>query len=557
MVTSTKHLIAGLLSLFPACLSQAATSATRGNVTWTWTEDRQTGTYCSGDPWVVGPITLTATTPAASMISSRVINGTQINPRAGIYGYANGVTQGWDSTIADNTYSESANIGNNLPLEIADGSSVMTAISLATPVDNNGHPQNLSEIRILTVVSSAPASGSFRPPYQGPDKSGTWNESQINYGVLRSLAPVTGAPGSVPAALSLPWTLTNQAPGARTLQPTLFSQEYGADRCTALGNALLALHLNFSDAQKRDLLVSLIQHGIDVYGALRDSRANYPAAWGWFPSGGHNIGQLAPMVLAGVALNNSAILAECDQVALGNQGAFAEIGSTFYVTQTDVNDCPKSQDSWARSCYVSGDIGTAEWGEQHNYNPTRDSSAWGVTYRNVNFNALATHHMFLHLLIGGRAAVNDAAFFAYHDRVYAVEGSSLPDFAENMYATYRSLEDGGDTTDPAISITSPTSSATYSTSSASVSIGGTASDNTAVTSVVVTLSGATTGTVTITGTTTWSGSFTANAGDTVATAIAYDAAGNASTSDTLTVTYTAPATGSNRPSGKARRLLLR
>lgn len=437
----SRAIIAGLgvIALGHTNVLNAATSVSRNGITWTWAEDRQVGTYCSGDPWVVGPITLTSVSPATTTVNGRVMNGTQINPRAGIWGYPNGVQQGWDSTIADNSYSESANIGNDLPRSIPSGSSICSAKSLATPVDNNGHPQNISDIGILTVVASAPAADSFRPPYQGPDKSGTWTESQINYGVLRSLAPVSGAPSNPRSPLTLPWVLTNQAPGARTLQATNHSLEYGANRCTVMGDALLQLHLNFSNSQKRNLLVSAIQHGIDVYGALRDSRANYPSDWGWFPSGGHNIGQLAPMVLAGVALNNSAILAACDQVALNRRGAFAEIGSTFYVSQSDVNQARDTSDGRQRSPYTSAMIGTPEWGEQHNYNPSRDASQWGAYYRDVNYNALASHHIFLRLLVGGYEAVNYPAFFDYHDRAYNTSGSTMPAFARNMYASYRSL----------------------------------------------------------------------------------------------------------------------
>lgn len=96
---------------------------------------------------------------------------------------------------------------------------------------------------------------------------------------------------------------------------------------------------------------------------------------------------------------------------------------------------------------------------------------------------------------------------------------------------------GGDTTAPTVTITGPTSSTTDSTTAAAYTISGTASDNVAVSSVAVVMTGATTGSVTITGTTTWSGSTTLNAGATVFTATATDSSSNTGT-DVLTTTYT-------------------
>jgi hypothetical protein len=95
---------------------------------------------------------------------------------------------------------------------------------------------------------------------------------------------------------------------------------------------------------------------------------------------------------------------------------------------------------------------------------------------------------------------------------------------------------GGDVTAPSISITGPTSSATYATSSSSITISGTASDDTLVTTVSA-VNGATP--ITITGTASWSGTVSLASGVNNITVTAYDAAGNSS-SDTIAITYTPP-----------------
>ena len=93
-----------------------------------------------------------------------------------------------------------------------------------------------------------------------------------------------------------------------------------------------------------------------------------------------------------------------------------------------------------------------------------------------------------------------------------------------------------DTTRPTVTITTPTSDSTYSTSQSQLSIGGTAADNVAVTSV--SWSNSRGGSGTCSGTSSWSKSGIAlSSGQNVITVTARDAAGNTGT-DTLTVTYT-------------------
>ena len=93
-----------------------------------------------------------------------------------------------------------------------------------------------------------------------------------------------------------------------------------------------------------------------------------------------------------------------------------------------------------------------------------------------------------------------------------------------------------DTTNPTVTITSPTSGTSYTASSGTLSLGGTASDNVGVTQV--TWSNSLGGSGTASGTTSWnvSGIALQNGTNTI-TVTARDAAGNTAV-DTLTVTYT-------------------
>lgn len=95
-----------------------------------------------------------------------------------------------------------------------------------------------------------------------------------------------------------------------------------------------------------------------------------------------------------------------------------------------------------------------------------------------------------------------------------------------------------DLTHPAITITYPTSGSAYNfySTSGSISLQGTSTDNTAVTSVTYVNSAG--GSGSMTGTATWSGSVSLAAGTNLISVVAHDAAGNTAT-DTISVYYIA------------------
>lgn len=56
----------GLLLFSIFTLPALALEITQRNVTWTIVGDPVNGTYANGDPWVVGPVTITSISPFAS-----------------------------------------------------------------------------------------------------------------------------------------------------------------------------------------------------------------------------------------------------------------------------------------------------------------------------------------------------------------------------------------------------------------------------------------------------------------------------------------------------------
>jgi hypothetical protein len=103
--------------------------------------------------------------------------------------------------------------------------------------------------------------------------------------------------------------------------------------------------------------------------------------------------------------------------------------------------------------------------------------------------------------------------------------------------TFEYETEAPDTTNPSITIQSPTSSATYAASDASLSISGIASDNIGVSSVTWTCDNCIVTSGTATGTTGWSRALTLAEGSNTIIVTAHDAATNTAT-DQIVVTYT-------------------
>jgi hypothetical protein len=100
---------------------------------------------------------------------------------------------------------------------------------------------------------------------------------------------------------------------------------------------------------------------------------------------------------------------------------------------------------------------------------------------------------------------------------------------------------GGDTTPPVVTIDTPTTATTATVSSSPVTVGGTAGDNVAVTTVTW-FNAATGQSGTASGTTSWTANIALNAGSNTITVSAFDAAGNSST-DAITITLSSTGGG--------------
>lgn len=407
-------------------ISESGSSTTLSQYSFTWTVQgvgHKTGEFANGDCWIVGPVTVTSITPASVNSGGWIKNGTQLNPTGG---------NGYDSETDYNGYSAALNVSPNITgssLNVTTGS-LVSAVSKST---TRNRPQ-LDEAAILTVLASQPAARSFRPPYIGSDKTIPGTADNLNYDILRSLAPVAGTPSlaEVTGNFERPWMEQNSSWTGRYLHPAKNQPDYGRDMARMLGRGLLSLHLNYTKAQKEMLYIRMVQYGIDVYGQAANGGV-------WEDLGGHNQGRKMPLILAGMALNNQKILAYASG---SSKRIFQEDLQTWKVTSSDVGRTLYTADGRPREQYTSAHVGLAEWGEQHTRQPNRDASNWNAYYRDIVGSSIIGHALSAKLA-GAESVWSHSPFFGYIDRFYSIEKSAigtglndLQPFEAAMYAAY-------------------------------------------------------------------------------------------------------------------------
>lgn len=425
--------------------------------------DSDYGQFANGDYWVVGPVNIVSISPKSTNNSGRVMNGSMINPSVitGTHGYDSSCFAG----IFDETLNVALSVSTSKPLKLEKESSLISTISISTP---QNRPQ-LQTAAVLTVLSSIPATGSFRPPYCGNDKSVRFNISQLNYGLLSNLTPVAGTPllSDIERKFQRVWLDHMPGWGCRPIHPADNMPDYGEDMSRDISDGALMLNLNFTNSQKETLLIRLIQLGIDNFGIIQSGgREN------WAPDGGHCSGRKWPILFAGLILNDADMknigqksgnyLYTYNYPAYGPGNVppdyihFQEDGTTFYVSAADVALASTvtvhdgitfyghfyPNDNTELPEYTPADIGMPEYGIRHSTNPLTDGNAWDVTYRNANGATWAGFILAARIMestASARTLWNHPAIFEYVDRHMAVTATSsvgTPPWRYNTYSSY-------------------------------------------------------------------------------------------------------------------------
>lgn len=378
----------------------------RFGIAWSFDERPVQGTFANGDPWVVGPVRITAIRPHTKTSGGRTLNGSMVNPSP-----RNGWTQGYDSACygkykGDSAFDPELNVADGIssesPLVLRPHTSLVSTRSIAKA---GARPQ-VASAAILTVLPEKPPEGAFRPPYSGKRKDIRFRESDLDYDKLAELAPVPSTPSwrRVERMFERPWL--DHVPGwiGRYIHPKESMPDYGREMTDWVGQASLMLHLDVPAEKKRDLLVSFVQLGIDFYGILEDGGRN-----NWQAGDGHHSGRKWPILFAGLMLNDpemSGIGLDPDLLFMG------EDGQTFYVEHDGGGVY-----NGGHGNYDKRHVGMAEWGKKHALRPSFDNARWDADPYRTCCTANTWWGQLLACRIMGVVELwNHPALFDYQDR---------------------------------------------------------------------------------------------------------------------------------------------
>ncbi len=302
-----------------------ASAITKDGITWTFSQAVPVGQFVTGDYYVVGPVTISAISPAPTT-SSPYINGSVLNLPT-----SNG-NSGFDSRLndgADQSAWFDASLRAYPPITLKPGDALVSSISLAQihslPEVMHSTDMSFSPVRtvsVLTVLASAVSADAFRPSYCDRNQT-MYHAGSLQRNLLPSLAPPNplGTPtlAEYEALYRRPWIDTNPF---LFDAPAEYMPSYGAHLAFADSYASLLLMLNFPANQKVNLTNYFVQYGIDLYGCVQ-------AGNGWPAFGGHHSGRKLPIIFAGALLNDPGL----KNVSAAYPDKFGEDMQTLYVTQ--------------------------------------------------------------------------------------------------------------------------------------------------------------------------------------------------------------------------------
>lgn len=404
---------------------------TSSGVVWNFASSVEYGYYWNGDIFVVSngaDVVITSITPASTdtfqhedepgVFINRTVHGTMVQP-----GQEGAEVNGFDSVTYAYPYDAPSNddpgvTGSNLVIDFAtysSGASVVKAKSLLDFSDRIDR-SSIDKFSILTVVPEVPPANAFRPPVVGTDKTSYYTTDHLDFSKLKNVTPVAGqAPVSdyayLAEATQVSWIRGRTF--VRAFHPDAYRtgyNDYYYER--DLIPAKMALHSNYTDAEKLPVYAGIVQQGLD-FGA-------YNLVLGVWLSDSTHIEIFPPMIAwAAIALDSQemrdALLVSKDDPNNANESA----DNFFYVAAEHLGVNPitvtSSEEPNFDSGYEASQVGLPEWRLRK---PYRDS-ALDASYRDINSNNVPIAALLMDMLGDGteaRAALQHPEYFDYAER---------------------------------------------------------------------------------------------------------------------------------------------
>lgn len=454
----TRHTTGGV----PNALVQQITAS---GVTFSFTASRPAGQYANGDWWVLGPVTITAITPASttmdgtrndgSTYTGRAIHGTMMNP--GNPSFATGDAQGFDSFTGSTAYVGYLAANNvdpgrtGSPLVVTTGS-VVKCLSATAPAQLSpiGRQAPLRFV-VLTVVDAIPAADAIRPGMTGNSKATQVHVRDFDLSVFQNLAPIAGAPTFAEALANLagPFnTFHHDSINSANMMPQT-SADYGREIANRIHPVLLAMHTSsYTAEQKRTLLIHLMTFASDLV-----SRVDMGALA--FASGGGNQWKKPALVVATAALGSNAPanwVTACDGTRIPNPAdpkqVWAEDAHFSAITDYDIALARITADGRPRTPFTYMALGSVEWG---NWYTRADSGMnWDTLFYRLVYNpALIGGMQAVEMTSGGVALWNNPQPFIFMKTLWHRRDAPLVDVTNRIQPYPRAFMEAYRFVDPA------------------------------------------------------------------------------------------------------------
>ncbi|MGE3174906.1 MAG: hypothetical protein AB7O97_19925 [Planctomycetota bacterium] len=398
----------------------AADRCERHGITWHFDREHTIGTFCNGDPWVLGPVRVVAIDPASTEQAGRTLNGAMVDPDPSVlqHGYDSALFAGYGQFYRPELDAARA-VAAGEPLLLRPGQSLVSVIS--TPELADKVPQ-LRLAAVLTCVDAVPAADAFRPPYckaPAEHRRVRFRSEDLDRTALAAMRPVAGMPGARAFAAQFDKLWLDHFPSwvGRFAHPIDAMKDYGRDLCADVGSAALLLNTDVPLADREPLLLRFVQFGIDCHGVLRGGGR-------WSGNGGHASGRKFPILFAGRLLGDDAMLAigrefRSERTARDQKGKawFGEDSQTFFVRETAPGEF-----NWGFGGYTEEHRDLAEWGFAHVEQPDKDTVEWDANpYRRCCTACAWVGQCLAARAMGLVEAWDHDPFFAYVDRYLEVE----------------------------------------------------------------------------------------------------------------------------------------
>ncbi len=404
-------------------------SVSQYGITWTFEEAVPVGRFVNGDYYVVGPVAVVGIDPKPlvgdavpeSELDERgeaetpVRNGSMLNPPAAQrVAYDSGIRNWFRFELLDVP-----------PINMEPGDSLVSTTSLkqGERVDYPYHPGSargrgdnspVKTAAVLTCMAEPQPADAFRPAF-----CDTENHVYLSRNLQRELLYNLPRPpegivlSSGPSDLDF-WVRVFQRPWVNTGffgfdQPMANMPQYGQWVGQAQSVGGLMLMLDYPPEQKENLLVNMVQVGIDYWGAVKNG---HPGWEGW---GGHASGRKFPIVLAGILLGDEEMASPTSSFPDVN---FGEDNQTMH---GEGWTGAKALFAGHSGIHADGSIPRPKWGPYEHLHPSEwDKNGMrnfqSDAYRRANTSSSWVGQALVMRMLRAEDEWNHDAFFDYVDR---------------------------------------------------------------------------------------------------------------------------------------------